>query len=332
VELSKKIAVRRKNTKGRFQVPKINTYRLLGYVSVITGAMLWGTIGIAAQHLYAKGMSPLEAVFLRAFLSFLIVGLILGLFKPKYLKIAVKDIPFFAAYGLISVALFYLFYFKTIDLTGITTAVILLYTAPAFVVVISRYTFGEPLTQLKILCLAATFLGSFLVVRGYDLTILRLNLTGILTGLGAGLTYGLYSIFGKNALNRYHSWTILFYTFGFGSLFLFMLGRPWQVFTATYEPLTWKVIFYITIFPTLLAYAFYTSGLRRLPPGSASIAATIEPVTATLLASLLLHETLLAPQAFGVAMVVGGVIASQLDRHKRIKKNLSHKDKLGKKE
>lgn len=286
---------------------------LTPYLPILAGAALWGTLGVIAQRLYAAGMTPLEVVSLRAGLAFLGLGLFMVLFRRRELRVARRDLPFFALYGLVSIGLFYFFYFQAIRLTGVTMAVVLLYTAPAFVVILSFYLFQEPLTRVRIVSLLATFAGSFLVVRAYDLESLRLNAIGIVTGLLAGLTYGLYSIFGKRALGRYPSTTTVFYAFLFGSLFLSLLGRPWQSLAAGYDGGTWLWVIFLALVPTLLAYALYTSGLRSVPSGTASIMATIEPVTAALLAFFFLHEPLGPVQVLGVGLVVAGVAAAQLN-------------------
>ncbi|MBI5166797.1 MAG: EamA family transporter [candidate division NC10 bacterium] len=283
-----------------------------GYLLAMGAALLWGTLGILGKWLYGYNLDPLTVVFFRASLAFLALLLGLLLFRPHLLQVAKRDIAFFALYGLISIALFYVLYFYTLFLTSVAIAVVLLYTAPIFVTLIARLTFQEPLTPLKSAALIVTFLGCILVVRAYNPSELRLAWPSLLTGLGSGLTYGLFSIFGKKALDRYKPLTVLTYALGFGTLFLALLQRPRQLLQIELPPQAWLLLIVLALGPTLLAFAFYTSSLRYLQASVASIVCTIEPVTAASLAALVLGERLLPGQLLGMVLVILGVAGLQL--------------------
>lgn len=64
-------------------------------------------------------------------------------------------------------------------------ATVLLYTAPAWVAVISAIFLSELLTKRKTLAVVLAMIGCSLVARVYDLHELQLNWPGILAGLGA---------------------------------------------------------------------------------------------------------------------------------------------------
>ncbi len=195
-------------------------------------------------------------------------------------------------------------YLTAIERTTIATAAILLYTAPAWVAVLARLLFAEAMTRMKVLAVALTFGGCVLVVGGADPGALRLDSLGVLAGLGAGLTYGLYSIFGKAALRRYSPLTTVVYALGFGTLFLLVAsGGLQRVPAAGLPPLA-----YLIIVPTVAAHLLYTSGLRWVEAGRASIVATVEPVVAALGGAMLLREPFGALQWLGAALVLGSVL------------------------
>lgn len=185
------------------------------YLLIAAGAVLWGTIGIFVRGFYGFGFSPLQVVTLRV-LSAAVLMLVYLLFtRPELLKIRIRDSLYFVGTGIFSLAFFNLCYFTTIRETSIAIAVTLLYTAPAFVAVLSRVFFGENLGVKKLFSLGLTLVGCAFVA-GYLPGIgdsLTLSWSGLLTGLGAGFGYALYSIFGKAALEKYHTMTIAAYTF-----------------------------------------------------------------------------------------------------------------------
>jgi drug/metabolite transporter (DMT)-like permease len=215
----------------------------------------------------------------------------------------------FVIYGIVGIGLFYWLYTQAIVQTTVTTAVVLLYTAPAFVTVIAWRLWGETLDARKLVALALAFGGCALVARAYDLTRLGLNLGGIACGLGAGLTYALFTIFGKVVVKRYSPWTGLTYQLLFGALFLAPL-QTWAAFTPLIEfPQAWFFALALALGPTLGAIWFFAAGLANVPASNASILATIEPVMASVLAFVLLGERLEVWQMVGGVMVVLGAIS-----------------------
>ena len=74
-------------------------------------------------------------------------------------RIKARDIPFFAVYGLCSVTFVYISYLTAIRLLSVSLASVLLFTSPAFVILLSRLFFGEPITRRKVVALALTGIG-----------------------------------------------------------------------------------------------------------------------------------------------------------------------------
>lgn len=286
----------------------------MGYLLAVVAAVLWATLGILGKFLYCYGADPLTLVTIRASIAFATLATILAVVDRRLLRISRRDIPFFALYGLVGVTFNYASYFYALRWTTVTTAVILLYTYPALVTLLAALFLGERLNWIKGLVLGLTFVGCCLVVQGYDLTALRLNLYGVLFGLGAGATAAVYSLFGKKALQRYDSWTAVCYAFGFGALFLIILRSPQAILTVNYPWPAWVAILAVAWFPTLLAYALFTASMKYIEASKASITATLEPVAASLLAYLFLGEVMEWPQLVGAGLVLGGIVGLQFSR------------------
>jgi DME family drug/metabolite transporter len=278
-----------------------------GYLFVILGASFLGTIGILARLIYVHEPDPLTVVTFRALIAFLLLFLTAIFVNPNWLRIRKKDFVFFAVYGLLSVTLCFLLFFYAIKYTTVATATILLYTYPAFVVILSRFFLGEEFTKVKILALLVTFLGCVLVIQVYNPAEFKLNLRGIIYGLGAGLGAGLYSIFGKKGVARYSSFTVVTYALGFGSFFLLLGRRARNLVSVDYPATTWLWIFALALFSTLVGYSLYTKGLRYLEAGRAGIVATWEVVVASVLAFIIFGETLSTFQIAGACLIFAGI-------------------------
>ena len=281
----------------------------LATVMILAAGILWGIMGLFVRSLNDLGLVSMEIVALRAFSTSLLLFLILALGKRQLLRIRLKDLWCFLGTGICSILFFNFCYFKAIELTSLSVAAVLMYTAPILVMIFSHFLFHEPFTKRKLLALVITFAGCVLVtgVLGQETAVSPM---GILTGLGAGLGYALYSIFSRYALNRgYHSLTITFYTCfiaAIGSLFLADLPHVGKV--ALHSPSTALLSAGLGFICTVLPFFLYTLGLSHVENSKASIFASIEPVTATLLGVLVFHEALSITGALGVLLVIAALI------------------------
>lgn len=279
-----------------------------GYPRIIAAAVLWGSIGVAGRVAFRAGVTPLEAAFLRALIAFLAVGSVVLATDPSLLRIRRRDLGLFAAFGAVSIAAFFFVYLYAISRTTVATAAILLYTAPVFVIILSALLFREPFTRAKGIAVLLAFAGCVLVVRGYDPAALRVNLPGVLAGLASGLTYAMYSIFGKTALRRYSPITTLTYALGFGTVILGAAALPLGAVRLAHPSAAWASIVYLALITTLLAQWLYLAGLRHVEAGRASLVATLEPVIAAILGFALLGEGLERWQILGGALVLSAVL------------------------
>ena len=290
----------------------------IAYIYVLLGAALWGIIGIFIDELYTAGFTALEIVMLRVVSAAIMLVAYLALKDISLLKIELKDALSFVGTGIFSIVFFNWAYFTAIEEVSLSVAVILLYTGPAFVVVLSRIFFGEPMTQRKVMALFLTLLGCALVVRLVPIGDEHISWYGFLVGLGSGFGYALYSIFGKHALKKYESLTVITYTFIFASIFMIPVGLPGMEISQLATARTWVMILGLGFFPTALAYLLYTTGLSMVESGRASITATIEPVVATLLGVFFFKEVLSSYQVIGMVLVLSAVIVIQLKKKKRV--------------
>ncbi|HKH78201.1 MAG TPA: EamA family transporter [Rubrobacteraceae bacterium] len=162
---------------------------------------------------------------------------------------------FLVPLGFIGVGVFYLLYFYTVRECTVGTAAILLYSSPVFVVLLVWVFLKETLGALRLLALAWTFCGIFLVTRGYDPSTLEVTLFVLLTGLLSGLTYGLYSIFGKLLSRHLSPVTILSYALGIGA------ALPTLRTLAGLSFGSYALLFILALVHTALAFGLYTAGL-----------------------------------------------------------------------
>jgi drug/metabolite transporter, DME family len=286
--------------------------RILGVLAVVAAASIWATLGLFAKILYAQGVSFESLVAVRASVGWVAVMVfVLATGKAKSLRVSGRDLAFLAPLGLVGIGCFYLLYFFTVRESTVGTAAILLYSSPAFVVVLARLFLDEALNAAKVIALLLTAGGIFLVAGAYDPSNLEVTLTVLLTGLLSGLTYGLYSIFGRPVTGHLKPSIILSYALFFGGLPLFVFAIPTLNTLAGLPMGSYALLFMLAVVHTTLGFALYTFGLGRLGAGRAAIIATVEPVVAVVLGTALLGETLTAPKTLGALLVIAGAALAQ---------------------
>jgi drug/metabolite transporter (DMT)-like permease len=286
------------------------------YLFIISAAILWGIIGVFVTYLYELGFTPTQVVTVRAVSAAFFLVLYITAKNRRMPRIQFSDIKYFIGTGIVSFVFFNWCLFQSIRETSISIATILLYTAPAFVTIFSRIFFKETLTGRKLLALLITLIGCSFVIGILPSSTGSISIYGFILGLGSGLFYALYSIFGKFALEKYDSITVTLYTFIFAAIAVTPFSGIWLVLPMLSTKEAWFNIIGLGFFSTLLAFIFYTKGLSTVESSRASIIATIEPVVAALLSFILFNEKLGFFQYIGIIMVIVAVIIVQEVRKK----------------
>ena len=282
----------------------------LAPVFVLSAGTLWGIMGIFVRKLGTYGFSPLQIACLRILFGAALFLAITGIFRRELLKIRFRDVGLFLGMGLISLLLFTVCYFTTINLASLSVAAILLYTSPIWVMLMSAVCFREKITGRKLLCAAMAF-GGCVLVSGIG-SAASLSPVVIVTGLLSAVGYGLYSIFGTFALRKYQPLTVTTYAFLFGAAGASILCKPAEIVgivSAAPNPAGLVLLLIVTAFVTaVLPYLLYTVGLSHMRASAAAIMASIEPVVATAAGALVFGEALTIPAFAGIALVLAAIV------------------------
>lgn len=301
--------------------------KMVSGVLVFLAGCLWGSMGFWVRHLNEAGFTSMEIVALRVYGALFLVGGGAALFCRKVWRIRLRDAWCFLGTGIASIVFFNFCYFTTIVKASLSLAAVLLYTSPVFVILLSALFFGEKLSWRKAAAMALAFAGCLLAtgVLGQKLV---LSGAGILTGLGAGFGYALYSIFSRFAMERgYGSATITIYTFLAACIGVAPF-LDWKHFLGLLLPegtghgteaaagaalgagtaWLWLIIAGLVLFTTVAAYLLYTKGLAGLENGQAAVIACVEPVMASAVGFFVFGEKFTAAGAAGALCVLGAVL------------------------
>lgn len=285
--------------------------QLKGYLYVTLAAVLWGLIGPVSRYAFEAGMPPLEAAFWRSSLAWLFFAAQAR--SMGRMRVERADLPVVLAFGVAGIAGLFGSYSLAVRAGGAALASVLLYTAPAWVAVMSRLWLGERLGLAKVAAVALTIAGVAGISLGPDWAGGQgFGFAAIFFGLLSGLTYALYYIFGKRYLHRYSTPTLFLYALPVGALamtpFFRFSAHPWQA---------WAAVLCVAFVSTYLAYSIYYAGLRHLEATRASVVATLEPLAASVLAYLLWSETFTPLGYVGAGLILLAVLLTVVDGARR---------------
>jgi drug/metabolite transporter (DMT)-like permease len=276
-----------------------------GRALVFAATVFWGTTATLARYVFRdRAVPPLTAVELRLVIAVSLLGVWLAWRDPKALRVRREDWGYFLILGLFGVATIQATYYHAIATLGVGLAILLQYLAPALVIGVDLLR-GAPARPQVLVAVVAAIAGTALLVSGVDRSARAIPLRDWLVGFAAALSFAFYIVYSKRGLVRYAPGTVLFYTFLVAAAFWSCVTPPARIIAAGYDAGTWAMFLALGVFSTLVPFACFYAGLRRLPAAQASIVATMEPVVAVLSAAVFLGEGLRSIQWLGAALLAG---------------------------
>lgn len=184
-------------------------------------------------------------------------------------------------------------------LTTAANAIVLQFTAPIFVILLSVLFLNKRPSKLDLMACAVVFGG---VMCFFLESISSGNLLGDVLALLSGISYA--GVFMLNDLPDNDPISSVF----FGQMFSALTGLPFLFRETEFTSTALVSLVVLGVFQVALGYIFLTIGLRTTPPVTASLVSGIEPVLNPVLVAVFYHEYIGTMAMVGAAIVVGGVV------------------------
>lgn len=220
------------------------------------------------------------------------------------------DVPILLGLGLLGVALNQLFFILGLSRTTVAHSAIILGMTPLMVLIIAAGMGMEPFTARRAVGMAIA-LGGVAVLKAFEP---RTNGPGP-TWLGdtfiflGGLSFALFTIFGKRVSTRHTSITVN--TFAYMSAAVAMAPVAlWQGRDFAFSNVTaggWLALLYMALFPSVICYLIFYYALTRIPATRVSAFSYMQPLLVTLMGVVILHEPVTAPLVAGGTAIFFGV-------------------------
>ncbi len=269
---------------------------------------MWGTTGIFVKLLTPYGFSSLQLTAIRATVAFISMAIFALIKDRRIFRARPSQILIYATMG-VSICATAAFYFLSIGATSISTAVMLMYTAPIYVMIYSVIFFKEKFSVLKLLSVIFMFVGCALVSGIIGTS--GFSVYGIIMGILAGISFAVYNVANKiSAKKDCDSTSATLYSFAFMSLSALIVSKPLEIphiiANDLFPVLPLSVA--LGIVTCVLPYFLYTISMRSLDASTASALGTIEPMAATLYSVIIFNEKLSIYSVIGISLILAAVI------------------------
>lgn len=187
----------------------------------------------------------------------------------------------------------------------ISLAVLIFYSFPLFVVVISRFTEKEPMTKMRLIAIIIAFVGlGFALEIG---SIARLNWQGVAYGFVSSLGCTSFIIINSRTMRTVDPQSVSLHCLFGGVLFFWiaLLFTDSQTITLSQGVMLKVVLSGISI---AFAYVTFFTGLKIVGSVRSAMLLNMEPVLTIILAAVLLGERLSGFQLFGAILVITGIV------------------------
>jgi drug/metabolite transporter (DMT)-like permease len=291
--------------------------QLRGSVQVLTAAAMMGTLGPVSGIAYRTGIAGPTLSAMRAGVGASILWLLIAARRQPSIRLRSltrREATMLAAAvlvnGLMNLALFIAWSLMTVALVTVV-----FYTYPLLTAVGSAALGRERLTPMRITALAIAGLGIVLVLGDQVGPDAQASLAGIALAFLAALCHAAYLIIVKGGFDRVPAAqaTACVLTGGFaisGTAAVVMYGTgvlgAWMV-----SPVAWAAILFIGSFGAAIPKIWVISGVRIVGATRTAILMLAEPITAVVVAALVLGQTLTTQQVVGGALILAAVVLVQ---------------------
>lgn len=298
----------------------------LGYAMALAAATLWAVNGVISKVIIESGgIAAQRLTEVRTTGAFLVLVAVLGVARPRSLRIRRRELPMLLTFGVLGLAFVQWLYFEAISRLDIGVALLIQYIAPVLVALWARYAYHEPVRRRIWAALLLSILGIALLVELWNG--LTLDGLGVAAALGSAVTFAVYILSAERAITRRDPVSLVGYGFLLASIFWAVL-QPWTSFPVglvdenvsllgRLEDLSlpvWLLMAWMVVLGTIVPFALLAASLRHIPASRAAITAMFEPVAATVFAYAWLGESLTAFQLIGALIVLAAILLAQTAR------------------
>lgn len=271
-------------------------------------ALLLGVAAVSTSAVLVKMSSASASVI--ATYRLLITVLLMTPFiwqryRYEFKAISLRDWVYCGLAG-VFLALHFILWFESLNYTSVASSVVLVALQPIFAFIGTYIFFRETIKMQHILGGLLAVAGSILISWG-DFQVSGVALWGNLMAVLAAIMVTVYFMFGQSARKRLSLMTYTYIVYSTAVIALLIYDVIMQLPLLGYPSKDWLLFLIMALIPTLLGHTIFNWVIKWVSTSLVSISILGEPIGASILAYLLLGESIHLSQWIGGSVILCGI-------------------------
>lgn len=281
------------------------------YIKLLLTAVFWGGTFIAGRQV-SQHLGSFSIAFLRFAVASAFLLSLARIREGKFVLPGKGQIIPVILLGLTGVFTYNVLFFKGLQRIEAGRAALIVATCPAFIAIASSILLKERFSLTRAIGIPLSISGAIVVISKGHLS--QLVTGGVGRGelciLGCVLSWAAYSLIGKVVMRQLSPLVSVAYSSLIGAVALLVPASLLDGLVsnlARASLLDWTSIVYLAVFGTVIGFVWFYEGVKALGPTRAGLFINFVPISAVILAGLILHEPMTLSLAIGAALVLSGV-------------------------
>lgn len=278
------------------------------HLALFTVSLIYGATFTVAKQVMPVFVKPAAFILMRVSVA----AVLMFIFHSIFIKRRItdwKDILQLCISALFGVAFNMLLFFKGLSITTPINGAVLMMFTPIFVVVFAALYLKEKITVWKAAGVLVAALGAILLMGGTRFNFSAGTVLGDIMVAANAIIYAFYLVYAKSLMTKYHPLTVTMWSFVFGWFVVlpFAAGEFTEIDFASFTPVVWACVAFVTIGSTFFTYVLNAYALRKASSSLVGSYIYLQPVLATLIAIVSGKDALTVEKLFFILVIFSGV-------------------------
>jgi len=266
-----------------------------------------GIIAISFSSIFVRWSESEVSIIAmyRLYLTNLLMLPLLWKYRKEILQLTSRQWLMLFSSGLM-LGLHFLLWMGSLQLTTVASSTVILTLEPIIVMFGSFFLFGARINRAMLIGLGLALTGSIAIGIG-DFQLSQAAIHGDILSLLGTIAVAVHMLIGKHLLKNMSAYVYNFWVFAIAATLLAGYNLVRQIPFTGYAPREWGIFLLLAVVPTLFGHYLFNWLMKYISAAAVSMAVLGEPVFASLLAWLLLKESLSSLQLWAGAIILCGV-------------------------
>ena len=282
------------------------------YLIVVAVYLFWGGNFVFSKITLKEIPGPLVAGMRTVFAAIALMAVYKRSRSADRPPLRRDEYPQLCMIGVCGIAVNQVCFLIGLSLTSASHAALVIGLTPFMVLFLAWFRGQEAFTSNRAIGLAVAVCGMLLLQKP-SASAQTASLLGDVLILGAGLSFAVYTVFGKELAAEHGGMAVIAVSYAAGAIFLL----PMTLFFASrfdfsqVSAAAWWAFGYMSVVSSVLCYIGWAYALKRLSASRLTAFSYLQPLVATLLALPMLGEPITAALVSGGGLIMAGVFLSE---------------------